>query len=47
MIALAALLQPIRFLAYIDHVALLLGKTNGGDKSFELFFYFLSPVFEM
>jgi hypothetical protein len=37
MIAPAALPQPFRFLAHIDHVALLLGKTAGGDESFELF----------
>jgi hypothetical protein len=35
MIAIPALLQPNLFLLCVDHVALLLIKTNGRDKSFE------------
>src|SRR5882762_6164020 len=37
MIAFTALLQPFLFRVQFDHVALLLVKTIGRDKSFELF----------
>jgi hypothetical protein len=43
-VALPALLKPILFLLQIDHVALLLIKTNRGDKSFEKFLQKLSPT---
>ena len=36
-VAFQALLKPTLFLLQIDHVALLLIKTNRGDKSFEKF----------